>query len=110
MIVLGLSLTDLMSGGSSKNDPIEETTETGYWGTNGYYDPSKEEMDQIWEDVYDWIDKTGTEPLNVHHRSYLVSCGTAFVNLMAGCFAWTGGHVGPPLRGVGNGRPSILSI
>ncbi len=32
-------------------------TQEGYWGSDGYYNPSDEEMEDVWEDVYDWLDK-----------------------------------------------------
>jgi len=33
------------SGGSS-----------GHYGSDGYYKPSKSEMDDVWDDVNDWMD------------------------------------------------------
>lgn len=29
----------------------------GYWGSDGYYNPSPDEMDDVWDDVNDWMDK-----------------------------------------------------
>ena len=42
-------LSDALGGGSSSGG--------GYWGSDGYYNPTDEEMEETWEDVNDWMEE-----------------------------------------------------
>lgn len=35
----------------------DNSSDKGYWGSDGYYNPSPSEMDDVWDDVNDWMDK-----------------------------------------------------
>lgn len=47
IIVLGL-LSPYLAPKSQPN---------GYWGADGYYNPSDKEMEDVWDDVNKWMDK-----------------------------------------------------
>lgn len=32
-------------------------TDKGYWGSDGYYNPSDSEMEEVWDDVNRWMDE-----------------------------------------------------
>lgn len=53
-----LSLCISPSGSSSKSHTSSNNSDSdkGYWDSDGYYNPSDKEMDEVWEDVYDWMD------------------------------------------------------